>query len=507
MADWTSDSSIVAGLGDVGLDSAPVVFNDSGTWKLISGEFYGTFRGYYWAGSAWVSDSSIVDGLGDIGFRSIPTVFDDSGTWKLISGNNRGTFVGYYWNGSAWTSDSSIVAGLGAVGSWPAWSAPAVFDDSGTWKLISGDLDGLFFGFYWNGSTWVSDSSIVAGLGGVGSRSAPTIFNDSGTWKLISGNDYGTFRGYYWAGSAWVEDTSIVTGLGDVGKISAPTVFNDSGTWKLISGSYGGTFTGYSKAPTYTISGNVKDSDGNNLNNVTITLEDGTDYSTNTNISGNYSQVVDPDVYTVTASLSGYLDSSASVNASASDQTQNFILSKPVISGNVKDSDGNNLSNVTISLGDGISYETTTDGSGNYSKEVDADVYTVTASKNGYISSSASVDATTSNQTQNFVLSKPVISGNIKDDKNYNINGVIVTFTDGTSYETTTDSDGNYSQEVNTGKYTVVASLAGYLPESASVDVTASDQTQNFILSTDTAPHDKGIYLGNRYLLRNIIDN
>ena len=31
--------------------------------------------------------------------------------------------------------------------------------------------------------------------------------------------------------------------------------------------------------PTYTISGNVKDSDGNNLNNVTITLEDGTDYS------------------------------------------------------------------------------------------------------------------------------------------------------------------------------------------------------------------------------------
>ena len=102
------------------------------------------------------------------------------------------------------------------------------------------------------------------------------------------------------------------------------------------------------------------------------------------------------------------------------------------------------------------------------------------------------------------MLSKPVISGNIKDDKGYNIDGAIIVFTDDTSYETTTDSDGNYSQEVDTDKYTVEASLTGYLSDSADVDASSSDQTQDFVLGRTTAPHDKGIYLGNRYLLRDI---
>ena len=264
-------------------------------------------------------------------------------------------------------------------------------------------------------------------------------------------------------------------------------------------------YISFEYASTHTISGNVKDNHGANLNNVTVTLDDGTNYSTSTDINGNYSQEVNADVYTVTASKSGYISSSASVDATTSNQTQNFVLSKPVISGNVKDSHGDNLDSVTITSVNGASYETNTDSNGNYSQEVDTDVYTVTASKSGYIGDSASVDATTSNQTQNFVLSKPVISGNVKDNQNYNINGAVVTFTDGTSYETTTDSDGNYSQEVNTGEYTVVASLAGYAPSSADVDATLSDQTQDFILSRTTAPHDKGIYLGNRYLLRDMI--
>lgn len=258
---------------------------------------------------------------------------------------------------------------------------------------------------------------------------------------------------------------------------------------------------------THIISGNVKDNYGTNLSGATVEFDDGSSYSTTTDGNGNYSKEVNADVYTVTASKSGYISSSASVDATTSSQTQNFVLSKPVISGNVKDNNGNNLGSVTITSVNGTSYETNTDSNGNYSQEVDTDVYTVTASKNGYIGDSASVDATVSNQTQNFVLSKPVISGNIKDDKDYNINGVVVTFTDGTSYETTTDSDSNYSQEVNTGEYTVVASLAGYTPSSADVDATLSDQTQDFVLSRTTAPHDKGIYLGNRYLLRSIIDN
>ncbi|NOQ56001.1 MAG: hypothetical protein GQ477_04320, partial [Nanohaloarchaea archaeon] len=97
---WISDSSIVSGLGDVGSRSSPTVYNDSGTWKLISGEDSGVFNGYYWGGSTWTSDSNIVNGLGDVGAHSTPTVYNDGGTWKLISGEDSKVFNGYHWNRS-----------------------------------------------------------------------------------------------------------------------------------------------------------------------------------------------------------------------------------------------------------------------------------------------------------------------------------------------------------------------------------------------------------------------
>jgi len=254
--------------------------------------------------------------------------------------------------------------------------------------------------------------------------------------------------------------------------------------------------------PTYTISGNVKDSDGNNLNNVTITLEDGTNYSTSTNINGNYSQLVDPDVYTVTASLTGYLDSSVSVNASAGDQIQDFILLRPVISGNVKDSGGNNLDNVTITLENGVDYSTNTNINGNYSQSVTSDIYTVTASLAGYLDSSASVDASSANQTQNFTLLKPVISGNVQNSNGINLPSVAISLEDDTNYSTTTDVNGDYSQTVDPDVYAVVASIPGNADQSASVDASTADQTQNFIFPITTAPHDKGIRLIERYLMK-----
>ncbi len=247
---WVSNSTIVAGLGSVsGGWSAPNVFDDAGTWKLIAGEHDGAFNGFYWSGSTWVSDSSIVNGLVDVGYKSTLTIFNDAGTWKLIAGESGGTFIGYEWNGTSWVSNSSLINGLGNVG---AASAPNVFDDAGTWKLIAGVQTGVFYGFEWNGTSWVSNSSIVIGLGDVGTYSAPTVYNDSGTWKLISGNSAGVFTGFYWSGAAWVSDSSIVTGLSSVGMVSTPTVFNDSGIWKLISGEGNGVFNGYqwNNAPT-----------------------------------------------------------------------------------------------------------------------------------------------------------------------------------------------------------------------------------------------------------------
>ena len=237
---WVSIPTIV---GEIGDNSAPAVFNDSGTLKLISGEIMGVFFGYYWNGTDWISDSNVVSGLAfhTSGFYSAPTVFNDGGTWKLIYGEYNGDFYGYYWSGSTWIEDSNIVSGLSVTD----YARPNVFNDSGTLKLISGESDGTFNGFYWSGSTWVSNSSIVAGLGNIGYNSAPTIYDDAGTWKLIAGESDGVFNGFYWNGSAWVSDSSIVAGLGDIEWDSTPAVYNDLGTWKLISGEGRGNFNAF----------------------------------------------------------------------------------------------------------------------------------------------------------------------------------------------------------------------------------------------------------------------
>ena len=219
---WQSDSGTGSGLGDVGYNSAPTVFLKDGTWYLIAGEYYGVFNGYNWTGSAWQSDSGIVSGLGDIGTVSTPTVFQKDGTWYLIAGEEDGVFNGFNWTGSAWQSDSGTVSGLGDVGTE---SKPSVFQKDGTWYLISGEFDGVFNGYNWTGSAWQSDSGIVSGLGDIGGDSAPTVFLKDGTWYLIAGEYYGAFYGYNWTGSAWQSDSGITSGLGDVGRESAPTVF------------------------------------------------------------------------------------------------------------------------------------------------------------------------------------------------------------------------------------------------------------------------------------------
>ena len=75
-----------------------------------------------------------------------------------------------------------------------------------------------------------------------------------------------------------------------------------------------------------TISGNIKNSDTLSLPDVKITLRNTDNYQTSTDINGNYNQVVSPDVYVVTASITGNPDQSAQVDASLLSQTQNFVF-------------------------------------------------------------------------------------------------------------------------------------------------------------------------------------
>ncbi|MCK4528622.1 hypothetical protein KAW18_14725, partial [candidate division WOR-3 bacterium] len=254
---WESDSSLATGLGDVGDKSKPAIaFNitGDGRWNLISGDRYGGFYGFYWDGSSkqWISDSPLVAGLGSSTAPTIAFNITGDGRWNLISGSGEwgGILRGYYWNGSQWISNSSLVAGLGGGNS----VAPAIafnITGDGRWNLISGYSSGGFYGYYWNGSQWVSDSSLVAGLGIIRYSTTPAVaFNitGDGRWNLISGRSGGKFYGYYWNGSQWISNSSLVARLGDVGSESSPAVaFNitGDGRWNLISGEWEGGFYGF----------------------------------------------------------------------------------------------------------------------------------------------------------------------------------------------------------------------------------------------------------------------
>lgn len=98
---WQVDDSIVAGLpteSAVGDLMCPATFRRGGVWYTIFGHYDGDFFGYNWTGSAWQVDNGIVSGLGNIGQQSHPTVFNMWDRDYLISGNageNPSAFDGF----------------------------------------------------------------------------------------------------------------------------------------------------------------------------------------------------------------------------------------------------------------------------------------------------------------------------------------------------------------------------------------------------------------------------
>jgi len=255
---WVNSSALVAGLVDVGLNSNPtVVYNlgGNGKWNLLSGKTTAGADGYTWNGTAWASNSTIVSGLSGADIQVHLTIaynFNNNGKWTAIGGNSGGTFRGYTWSGSTWTEDSSVVNGLGDIGSISSPQLLYNFKGDGKWTLISGEYNGLFFGFVWSGSTWNSDSSVISGLTDVGYFSHPSVLIDyDGPWSMIVGRNDGKFTGFKWNGSTWGPYPALVNGLGDTGDYSFPSVFynfSGAGEWSVISGDYYGVFFGFNQS-------------------------------------------------------------------------------------------------------------------------------------------------------------------------------------------------------------------------------------------------------------------
>jgi len=264
---WMPDSDIVSGLDSVTISDArpEACYNCMGTGNaeiLVSSESSG-YKGYYWNGSAWVEDSSLTNGLptADL-YYALLLCYNCTGTgyWELIANyvfEATGYTEGYYWNGSAWVEDSSIANGLPKMAKIIGFTTCYNCTGTGYRELIIGYSGGIFGGYYWNGTSWVEDSSIVNNLPDVGAYAAPELcYNCTGTghWELIVGRDTGDFLGYYWNGSAWVEDSSIVTALEDVGDDSNPALCDNctgTGYLELLAANSNGVHYGYKFVDTY----------------------------------------------------------------------------------------------------------------------------------------------------------------------------------------------------------------------------------------------------------------
>lgn len=183
--------------------------------------------------SGWQASSTLIKGLpplGRIGENSQCLVFNltGKGRWDLIICPYNGwtaneyPFVGYYWDGSQWVNDNTIVNGLTAD---PGLNHPTVgFNVTGdnTFDMIVGGNPYMsspgWSGYAWNGTRWVANPTILNGLPnyGWGNNFATLGYNllGNGKWDLIVDNsgNHG-YVGFEWNGNSWTPKDSLVDGL------------------------------------------------------------------------------------------------------------------------------------------------------------------------------------------------------------------------------------------------------------------------------------------------------
>jgi len=256
-------------------------------------------------------------------------------------------------------------------------------------------------------------------------------------------------------------------------------------------------FTATPPAPTYVISGYVRDAQNNGISGVTVTLSGAGSRSTTTGTSGAYAFTgLSSGTYTVTPSRTGYVFTPASRSYSPLDAdqvNQNFTGAAITyaIGGTVRSTAGVAMAGVTVTLSGAASRSTTTAANGTYQFVglTAGGTFTVTPSQTGYSFAPSSRTYANLSSTQTAAdFSGTVllysISGYVRDAQNSGISGVTVTLSGAGSGSVVTGTDGSYAfTGLPAGNYTVTPSLAGYAfnPANRAYSPLSSNQVnQNF---------------------------
>ena len=140
---------------------------------------------------------------------------------------------------------------------------------------------------------------------------------------------------------------------------------------------------------------------------------------------------------------------------------------------------------VAIDAGSGVVYNLLTGADGSYLKVLDPGSYTVTVSKEGYVSQTSTKTVTTGTPvTYSAALQRDSaygeLSGIVTDVASGDpIEGASVYIDNGSgsTYELLTGADGSYSKFLGVGSYTVTVSKGGYIAQTSTQDVTAQGST------------------------------
>ncbi|MDI6917379.1 MAG: carboxypeptidase regulatory-like domain-containing protein [Thermoplasmatales archaeon] len=255
--------------------------------------------------------------------------------------------------------------------------------------------------------------------------------------------------------------------------------------------------------PTRSVSGTVKDENGDPISGATVTADG---HSDTTDANGNYTiSNLSPDTYTVTASKSGYTSSYQIVNLTTFSANIDFTLNATPTTGTITghvyvSGTTTGIQNANVSIN--ANCYTLTDANGAYTLSgVAQGTHTVTASAAGYASSSAEVSVTAGQTSfHNFTLTLLSETGNISGRVTADgtgLNNATVTV-EGAGLTAQTNITGHYTVTgVPPGTYNVTASKSGYVSSTqTNVAVTAGNTTElNFTL-TVSAEQQRGSISG-----------